>query len=1414
MIKSKAIKIGLSIATFLCVFCVCLGFGSLTGAQAQTFTSDYFIYTNATSEEAFADINGNKGLLLKGFNNGSLAKTSDILSGETDIRFSFWGNGVKKVSFVVTDKDNDSNSFKVTVRRESGELNVSVAAFGNERGIYYLNGKANGNTDVKNDNGEFTRITESERYNTFRFNPDTMSVSVGDEETELLVWNLFLSQNDYSSLGGTMDAVSRYTLTISFDVTENEQSGLLIYRFNDQRFDSILLKGGGVNSAGPRIFADVAFEGTKGENYSIPRPYAYDVIDGTLDDVFIEILNEKGQTLLSKVAYTEELSFVPTTCETYTLRYSVTDSDGIATTTEYSLPVTEIQENADITYSSAGFNETLGVGSTMLIPQGVYKSNKALDGERTFATSLTIKLNGTVVNGYDNVYVNGSEEFFFENTGKYEFIYISNGNSAFTDILVFEITESDASISDTYIAAYYDVNDSVRFVLPEITVGNATETASILVEFPSGKAYKGQNYLLSETGVYTVTYSATINGNEYSFSQNFTVRQSAYTVDMNSKAAYGTNNYISGEKGLNVTLSPKGEFIYNQILDLSENTKEDRLLRLFLTPSVTGEREADGVEIVITDLYNPENYITVRTTYNSGLDIQSYVKAAAAGRTLSGYSMIPENGAYFVGGDYGRHVWLSVNGTVRDGQKQLDAFEIYYDYSEKQIHVGANACHGNWDQRMVCDLDDPACFADTWEGFTTGEVIISLRAYNCVSENFNFFLTEVNGKKVETDYVVFNAPKISVNTLGMDETDLPLAVVGKSYPVYAAEAYDATIGKLDVSVKAIYAYGSANEIILDVVNGEFIPAIPGKYALVYTAKNLYGKQAEKVLYIDAIYEQDFPALEMNVENLPENGKLGLEITLPQANITGGSGAYTVEYYYKHESENGWMQSDGNFLPEKLGKYLIKYIVSDYIGNQSEKTYEFTAMSNDMPIWQSEAELPSAFIAGKGYELPNIQVKDYSDGMVKDITATIFVNDGRTETEITNNTFIPEIRETSYSVDIIYKVGEFEKTYNIPVNVLKRNEEFDMTQVFAGKDVSVIATEPDEQGNGRHSVEISSLAENASAEYLLPLVAGVFSLNFEMGETSKAEVIHFYVSDYYNDSILVKLSLYKNAGSKTSSYLSINDGLPYTMNGSFGAENKTFILSYNEAFGYFSDGASMKAIVKNTVNGAAFNGFPSGYIRLKIEIPDESGTVLIRYINNQRMSASKNDWVEPDIYVKEGAHKTFEQGTEYVLPTAYVSDVLDWEISYFLISVQAPNGSYVTDINGKILKNVPVENYKIVLSLSGSYNITFKAADSTGNMASVIYTIRVTDTTPPTITIVASDIGEVNVGAVVTIPQAVATDAENDAIYVYVVKPDGASIAVKDGAFTQTDLKGTYVIRYIAFDSYGNMAVEEISFRVV
>ena len=269
-----------------------------------------------------------------------------------------------------------------------------------------------------------------------------------------------------------------------------------------------------------------------------------------------------------------------------------------------------------------------------------------------------------------------------------------------------------------------------------------------------------------------------------------------------------------------------------------------------------------------------------------------------------------------------------------------------------------------------------------------------------------------------------------------------------------------------------------------------------------------------------------------------------------------------------------------------------------------------------------------------------------------------------------------------------------------------------------------------------------------------------------------------------------------------------------MNGSFGAENKTFILSYNEAFGYFSDGASMKAIVKNTVNGAAFNGFPSGYIRLKIEIPDESGTVLIRYINNQRMSASKNDWVEPDIYVKEGAHKTFEQGTEYVLPTAYVSDVLDWEISYFLISVQAPNGSYVTDINGKILKNVPVENYKIVLSLSGSYNITFKAADSSGNMASVIYTIRVTDTTPPTITIVASDIGEVNVGAVVTIPQAVATDAENDAIYVYVVKPDGASIAVKDGTFTQTDLKGTYVIRYIAFDSYGNMAVEEISFRVV
>ncbi|MDR1093912.1 MAG: hypothetical protein LBL66_07170 [Clostridiales bacterium] len=1399
----------IAFATFAVVAAVCavLSLGQGRVRAEKFYTSDFFEYTNASVQEAAAGADGRRGLLITGSTVGARAKTVDTLSGAFDAEFSFAGDGLTRLSVLVEDQNNPSNGFGIHIGRGDGALNASVSAFGREAGIFYSGGAPVGGTAAKNAAGKYTSVPENTRANRLIFNPDDMTVCIADGDNEFLVWDFFFSRNDRAEIGGTLDAMPEYEIAFVFEKTDGK-SGLILYRLNGQRFDTPLLSGAGVNSAGPRIFADVAVNGAAGKPYKIPAPYAYDVADGAVTGAECEALKD-GETVMSRRPYAEGLAFTPPAAGKYTIRYSARDGRGVKTTKDYPLAVSEALDPgvAAVSLSQAETEGALGAGSKTVLAAGTVSTPVAVAPERAFATRLTVKRDGAVLDGYDGIFVAPGMEFTFAETGAYEFIYVS-ANAQIDCAAKREITVSAGlpAIGAANTPSWRPLGDTVAFDIPEISFGTETKPAVPVLQFPSGAAYTGKTHILNETGQYTLQYGAQFGGRPYCFSRAFLVGERAYSVREGDFAGYGRTDYLQGRGGINISLARGNEFTCNKVIDISGNTSSDRLLELYFTPETPGVRESNGVEIRIIDARDPDNFVTVQSNRNSGDPLLSYIRTGAAGQALSGYeggSPASPYSNFHVGNSYGRVCTLSPSGAVRPGNAEIAPMEIYFDYAEKSLHIGNTGFAGQ-ENRLICDLDDPTQFPDPWKGFATGEVVVSIRAYIPVAARCNYFLADLNGLPLEKAYIEGDAPVIQIDTQGLDENALPDAAAGRNYPVFAARAKDAD-GELavSVSVSAVFAYQTPHEICFDVAGGVFTPPIPGEYALVYTAKNRFGKTAVKVLYITAVQTPVGVSAAVSPEAL--SGYAGIPATLPEPDVTGGSGPYLVEISYLSPSGKAGTVYGGVFTPVENGEYILTYRATDYLGARGEAGLSFTAWANPVPVFEGEPDFPAAFIQGTAYALPTVYATDYSGASPVRAPAAVSVEYGGGEKPVPDGVYSPAVGASGDIVTVVYRAGTSEMRVLVPVKILKSGQGYDMTQYFAESGMTV--------SSDADGVYLEAAAPGAYAEYLIPLSAGTFNLNFNISPTPAANRVDFHLRDSQNPGIALKLSLLRGAANGATSFFSVNDGQPYRIKGSFyNVAGTTFVLYYDAVQNRFRDGVSMSAAVGTTLSGAAFGGFPSGLVRMAVSVPDGAGKVAFRTVNEQKMSSSGTDGKEPDIYIEERAAKTFALGAEYAIPAAVAADVLDTEVA-FTVTVKGPDGAVMRDKDGVPLENVPAAPYVIALSRVGAYTVTYRAVDSSGNGAQAIYRVYAADTEPPVITLFAESIADVKVGGAAAIPSATAEDTVSGAstVFVTVVRPDGLS-TVPNGATAVAEIAGKYTVRYTAFDTYGNMATRVLTFN--
>ena len=173
----------------------------------------------------------------------------------------------------------------------------------------------------------------------------------------------------------------------------------------------------------------------------------------------------------------------------------------------------------------------------------------------------------------------------------------------------------DVSISWQGVSDVYEVGDSVDFSAIKLSDGSKEYETIFTVYYPDGKITKENAIVLSLYGKYKVVAKATVNGKLIEKTNEFVVKNPAYSVSgQKSYVSFGNNALVSDEiEGINLSLKNGDTFNFGKIIDLNEFTKDDKLIKFYFTPENVGSAEVTNLYVKLTDIYDENNYVL--TTY-------------------------------------------------------------------------------------------------------------------------------------------------------------------------------------------------------------------------------------------------------------------------------------------------------------------------------------------------------------------------------------------------------------------------------------------------------------------------------------------------------------------------------------------------------------------------------------------------------------------------------------------------------------------------------------------------------------------------------------------------------------------------------------------------------------------------------
>lgn len=1401
-------------------------------AEAYEYTTRLFDGHGVTikTEQSFG--NGT-GMLLSASNSGAHAAYKDELSGELTLCFELPEDDFgDTVSFAFTDKIN-GETFAVKLVTGAKADSYFVSANGKNAGIYYSSaGEAGGYTASMNGDGYYTKIARSAK-NTFLFNPNTMCLYINDK----LIWNLLSSDNDGGTLGKTYGGFSVYAFDIGFEDVKDDSARLLIDSICGQSTNDKYLM---IDDGSPAIYADVKLNAVKGEKYAIPEPKAYDVSDGALssENVRASVSDTSGKVLLN-AAWEKGLSFVPAKGgEKYKIVYEIADNSGNVGQVSFSVKSFSEAPAGNFGFSGKFVGGPVGVNGAVELPSATLTSDLLIENTVLVPETVIYKCVGDVRTEIRRAAAGEISSVQFADAGIYEIAYEKEYYGAKFKEIAGKVTVRDDLAGFSYVRfnENYSVGETVAIPDCKIVFGGKTADAQASIRYPDGSVYTAKEITPRQTGIYSVTYEAEIDGKKHSKIYTFSVTRGSNDVFKKGviESKIGAYPYDTKVKGLNVRLKAKTPAAYSEEIDFSAWNGNDTLIELLAVSPVQNFVVYNKIKITLRDSEDYSNYFTIladgkTSTSSSQLTLKTsghdYYTVTSAGVSKYGIE-VP-------------HSFTSAEIAGRDTSE--NTISIRYDYEKGVLY--AKQADGTYAVFADFNNEDFTKVAGTFGGFTNGKAVLEVsfeyrdratlgwweQAYLYCGADL--MILKMAGYDFTSGAIADSAaPEIEVDAPKM----LPNAVVGKPYAIFDSKAFDKIDGNIAPRVRVVYNFGTAQYVDVKIVDGKFLPTYTGEYSIVYTATDRAGNVAEVVKKVTA--------LARNPENLSvfaaDDGineyNQGETVVLRNAEAQGGAGGtYEITATVFDENKQEIDIADNAFQALKSGVYTVEYRVKDYVGNTASFSYYVTVKEQTLPQLQSEKlVIQPIFTAGQSYKLPNLTATDYAGDKPNDVAAEIYVRypSGEFEKVVDADAFVADENRVNHgdTLEFEYRfVGcKAASAYRAQTRVAKldtKSGSIDFKNYFVYSGTT---------GELKESCVSFTTAGRGSVLYGKNLLADGLNFSFNTVDDN-LNALQIKLSDSADPRISVLFSV-KRASNNYFTFF-VNGGT--ASNIAAATANRLLDFSYNDngkkAFVTTnissSSGNSVTADVKNTLFGVAFDGFTSGYVTAEIEFESKSGeetSVVLYSISGQSLGGVKDkttgeisgtarEYIGPKIHVNGEYMGTVREGEKFTIPSAIAGDVAGY-VSQVTVSVSAAGGGYVTADDGTLLKNAPADKaYVISPQTAGRYGVRYDCYDSNNNAATFTTRPLYVNSRGSEGEIVCSYSGEMpragKVGESITLPSGVAESSVSVSVAVY--DPYGMILAVsKNWAFVPKR-QGKHIARYVFYDLSGRFAVEEFEIAV-
>ena len=920
---------------------------------------------------------------------------------------------------------------------------------------------------------------------------------------------------------------------------------------------------------------------------------------------------------------------------------------------------------------------------------------------------------------------------------------------------------------------------------------------------PSGEVSKGiKSLFLDEIGVWNITAQCFF-GETTPVEKVFQIESKnglgSFMTGLNSTYIAGTStvpeNYFSEERDL-VVLAPIGSSMsvtYNGVMDLREMGRQDAIVSFL--PNFTTGTGISSAKVVLTDVYDAFNTLTVTFTrngsrtetggYNNVLITVSYGTVTTG---TANYTALAEHAVAWANTFY---TYWSSTAFTGSTNKNMYPFNFSYDMDTNAVYS-----YGNYDlieassgtilqyrREQWCEIADLSAsrLVQPFKGFTTGEVYVRIETTGAG----DLGVITLGGKSASLltieDYE-------SANDILLGTLDLSIVgVVGVEYPLPTVTRSEFL--NSDIHCRILDPDG--NEVSFR--NQVFTPEKAGEYTLIYSTVNSLGLAAESK-HIITIAEKETP-LSVTYKK-PSPVKAGELYQIAEPTITGGMGPITYQLFY-----NGMEVKAGEFV--KVGAtFNLDVIATDYFGFEKSRSYTFTV---DKDAIEATCDFPRSATCGTTFVIPVAEIYSYMLGDIVPNYEVYMDGDALSSTEIT-------LPNEPCAIEFVYSTDYGTVTYTLnvmkPVTPTTKIEEFLKFE-----------------GTGGIYELGSEVIVGANESVVFPYQVSstwldiIFSIKKEDLTYDK---ITFVLSAQNGQQVMIGLDglmskkpeIFINNVATGKKYQAVSG----VGNDEWSDEYKekeyyTFSLKYDDTYRYLLSGNKPLIAIDKFVSGLQFNGFGGGvYLSFYVEqLNEENATVCLQRISNQVFNQGgfmEGDVVAPEIYSNGCANnKVVTQGYELDFSSVKAFDVMSKDCSV-LISVTGPDRkTIVKDIS-------PAEAKGIILNSYGVYRINVLIEDASGNFANRTYNYTVADEIPPTLTVEnVADI-EANVGTVIQLFNATASDNSNEPclISVLIRTPQGKVESLVLNAESISGLTyvayvtGTYDVSYQATDASGNVTV--------